>query len=215
MELVDLVLACQQGTADMFDNYFEELYTALAEDTKGQIAYLAKKYFNLDRPTIESHYNLAMWEAVMGKDGMGNGKWDAERGTSFTTFLHSAADHYCSDSTRQMHAKKRKQQMSAEDISDIQSEVLDVHQLETATLKEQMECLTSALLAYADTSRKAATNAWLLSLDNSLSLTTTEKYEKMRAFLNSDVSQETCRKRCQRAKADFKKYCLEKKIEFI
>lgn len=198
----ELVEEFQNGKQEVFT----ELYTVMAHK-QGQLETIARRKLPLfvSDADITALYDDSFLTAASTFDG--------SKGLKFVTLLSNIMQNKCVNLYTSYKTQKRENACGYDlsmDYTDSEgncvAETIEDFQAEDAVLQSEGSEIINLLEAYRVQGKSSEVNAVLILQDSMYYGTADEKYDRMRAITGLPSSNAALRKRCQRAKEDFRKF---------
>lgn len=205
MTLEELVLQYQTGDIAVFDTIYEMTTKERESSTRWLRSALPSAVTN---PEIYALYDDALFTATE--------TFKIDCNCAFTSYLRNILDNLRKSELERLNAQKRVTENTCISFQQEPEEGMHLSEViadDSATsLMESIEGTDILHLVneYSALSDKKKENALLIIQDTMYFETAKEKYDRMRNLLQIDATDAALRKKCQRAKADFRQFVEEK-----
>lgn len=208
MTLEELVLQYQSGDIATFDMIYHLTEKERESSTRWLRTALPS---TISMPEIYAMYDDALLSATV--------TFKQEYNCTFTTHLRNLLDNSRKSELERVNAKKRGKdvvtvsfQQEPDDGQNL-SEVIADDSATTAMESIEGTDILNLMNGYSALSAKKKENALLIIQDTMYFETAKEKYDRMRHLLQTEITDTALRKKCQRAKADFRQFVEEIKYK--
>jgi len=197
-----LVTEFQSGNTGVFS----EIYNALLTKKK-QLVSIGRRKLPLSVPTsdIEATYDDCFMAAIDNFDPTAGAKFS----TYLSTIMERAVINLYDKATRQCRVNTLGSDICLDYTTsegECVAEVVEDYAAQREVLQAEGSEIMNALDAYGSLKDSNQINAVLILQDSMYFDTADEKYDRMRAVTGLKAGNDALRKRCQRAKADFRKF---------
>lgn len=205
MTIEELVLQYQTGDIAVFDTIYELTTRERESSTRWLRSALPSAVTN---PEIYALYDDALFTATE--------TFKIDCNCAFTSYLRNILDNLRKSELERLNAQKRVTENTCISFQQEPEEGMHLSEViadDSATsLMESIEGTDILYLVneYSALSDKKKENALLIIQDTMYFETAKEKYDRMRNLLQIDATDAALRKKCQRAKADFRQFVEEK-----
>lgn len=217
MTIEELVLEFQGGNSTVFN----ELYVALQSEMKKMAKWLRR---NMPTAVVDDDISALCDDALLSAVGT----FSAEQGAKFTTHFWNVLGNMRKTTLDKCNAEKRtgRKKDESDDSTLVNlsidygktedglliAEVLEDFSAQKGIAEVEGSAIMNNLIAYSALSSKTNMNAILIVHDTMFYETAEEKYDTLRELTGLTASNSALRKKCQRAKADFRAFVVETEI---
>lgn len=206
MTLEELVLQYQAGDIAVFDTIYEKTETERETSAKWLRKALPSA---VTMPEIYALFDDALLEAVQA--------FNPVHKCTFISFLRNILGNLRKDELDRVNAQKRSTEVPTISFQQEPEEGGALENIiEDSSVEPMFELVDGVdiihlMQVYSDQSVKKRENAMLIIQDTMYFIDAEEKYNRMRSVLRTEATNTALRKKCQRAKADFRLFVEENK----